>query len=114
MKVFVSSTCYDLIDLRAELRGDLRDLGAEAYFSDCKESDFVSSGEPSQNSIETCLENLRRCDVVVFILSQRYGPPLPGEYAPKSATHIEYAAAKASGKRIHFYVRDRLMAEYTL
>jgi hypothetical protein len=113
MKVFVSSTCYDLLDLRAELHEDLRDLGVETLFSDLKESDFETKGDPIINSIETCLENLRGSDVVVVILSQRYGPMLKRGYGDVSATHLEYREAKKNGKRVLFYIRDRLVADWT-
>jgi hypothetical protein len=69
MKVFVCSTCYDVVNLRAELHEDLRDLGVEALFSDLKESDFVVPADPDINSIEACLVNLRQPDVMIVILS---------------------------------------------
>jgi hypothetical protein len=78
MKIFVSSPCYDLIDLRAELHEDLNDLGVEAIFSDIKESGFEVVADPATNSIETCLVNVRNSDRVAIILSQRYGPLLGG------------------------------------
>lgn len=114
MKVFVSSTCHDLIDLRAELREELRDLGVQAYFSDQPDSDFEVSGAPGADSIEVCLANLRACDVVVVVLSQRYGGPLGDRYGNLSATHCEYREARKQSKRIYFYVRDRLEAEFAV
>jgi hypothetical protein len=112
MKVFVSSTCHDLVDLRAELYEDLRELGVESLFSDLKESDFVVSTEPGVNSIEACLVNLRQSDVVIVILSQRYGPKLGDAFGNFSATHCEYIEARRAEKPIHFYVRDRLDADF--
>jgi hypothetical protein len=113
MKVFVSSTCYDLVDLRAELHEDLRDLGAEALFSDLKESDFVVPADPDINSIEACLVNLRQSDVVIVILSQRYGPKLGAAFGDLSATHCEYNEARNLKKPVHFYVRDRLDGDFS-
>src|SRR5262245_46819488 len=113
MRVFVSSTCYDLIDLRAELHEDLQDLGIDSLFSDIKESDFHTPGDAIGNSIETCLANLRSSDVVVVVLSQRYGPSLGERYNNVSATHLEYREAQKHKKRILFYVRDRLVADLT-
>jgi len=113
MKVFVSSTCHDLIDMRAELHEDLRDLGVEALFSDLKESDFVVPAEPDINSIEACLVNLRQSDVVIVILSQRYGPKLGACFADLSATHCEYNEARKQKKPVYFYVRDKLDADFS-
>lgn len=110
-KVFVSSTCYDLIDLRAELEVFLRKQGYSPVFSDSATSDFQVL--PDRDSIETCLMNVRACDVFVMILSQRYGPSLGGTgYDDISATHLEYRTAKEQEKDIFVYIRDRLLNDY--
>jgi hypothetical protein len=49
---------------------------------------------------------------VIFILSQRYGRPLP-TYDNKSATHTEYAVALKHKKPYQFYIRDQLVADWT-
>src|SRR4051812_10143827 len=108
MKVFISSTCYDLMDLRAELLADLRELGVEVLLSDHKDSDFVVPSGPDVNSIEACLVNVRASYVVVLILSQRYGPNLGPLFGDVSATHAEYNEARKLNKPIYCYVRDRL------
>src|SRR5690349_6858403 len=98
MRVFVSSTCFDLVDLRDELHEELKQLNVEARFSDLADSDFVLSSTPSENSIETCLANVRDSDLVVVILSQRYGPLLRGRYGDVSATRLEYDEARRHQK----------------
>lgn len=65
-----------------------------------------------RDSIATCLANARAADAVIIVLSQRYGRPIGGEYGDYSATHLEYREACAHGRRVFFYVRDRLDAEY--
>lgn len=111
--VFISSTCYDLIDLRAELDSQLRGLGLTPVMSDRPSSEFEVS--PSANSIESCLANVRRADVVLVVLSQRYGPSLAcAGFEDVSATHLEYREAVQAGKPVHVYVRDRLEADYNL
>jgi hypothetical protein len=112
MKVFVSSTCYDLIDVRTELYEDLRDLGVSPMFSELKESEFRASTQAEVNSIETCLENVRSADEIIVILSQRYGRPIPA-YGDKSATHVEYLEAINQKKPIRFFIRDRLIADWS-
>jgi len=79
--------------------------------SDQNNSEFVTL--PNQNSIETCLVNLRACDTVIFVLSKRYGGSLgKAGFTDVSATHLEYLEAKKHGKRILFFVRDRLLADF--
>lgn len=113
MKVFVSSACYDLVDLRAELFEELRELGVEPHFSDIKESGFVVPSEPTVNSVEACLADLRECELVIFILSQRYGPALKGQFGDKSATQCEYDEAKRLKMRSLFYVRTDLWGDFS-
>jgi hypothetical protein len=111
VRVFISSTCYDLIDLRAELEVFFREAGVTPIMSDSLTSEFQTS--PNRNSIETCLTNLRSCDAFLIILSNRYGPSLKiAEYGDFSATHLEYLEAVKGGKAIYMYVRDRLEADY--
>ncbi len=113
MRVFVSSTVFDLIDVRAELAKHLRDMGVAPVLSDDKLSDFRV--QPDANSIETCLTNVASCDEVVVILDRRYGPCL-GTFGfdDVSATHLEYRRAVKRRIPIHFFVRDRLDADYTV
>ena len=109
-KVFVSSTAYDLVDLRPEVYHHLLGLGMEPYLSDISESEFRQ--DPTANSIESCLINLRSSDFVLVILSQRYGPVLDAFGYDVSATHLEFLEADALNIKVLFYVRDRLMAEF--
>ncbi len=111
--VFVSSTCYDLMDLRAEVEACLRDLGLIPVMSDRPTSEFEVGGY--QGSITTCIENVKKCPTFVCVLSHRYGPSLgKAGFDNISATHLEYRAAIESKRRILFYARDRLLAEHQL
>ena len=110
-RIFVSSTVYDLLDLRAELANHIKELGCEAVMSDRLESSF--SVLPDESSIHSCLANIDASDVLVCVLSQRYGPRLGNcGFDDISATHLEFRHAVALGKRVLFYVRDRLAGEY--
>jgi hypothetical protein len=112
-RVFVSSTVYDLIDIRAEVEALLRDFGLTPVMSDSRDDGFDSTIQ--SNSIDTCLVNLRSCEKVILILSQRYGPSLGKHgFTDHSATHLEYLEAKRLGIPVYFYVRDQLMAEFSI
>jgi hypothetical protein len=113
MRVFISSTVYDLLDARAELAAILSALGMSPVLSDDKLSDFAVQSDA--NSIHTCLVNVATSDIVLVVLDQRYGPKL-GAYGfdDVSATHLEYRHAKEHKKRIYFFVRDRLEADYAI
>ena len=109
--VFVSSTCYDLIDLRAEVCARLLAAHLRPIMSDQPATEFETPG--TQNSIQTCLDNIQTCQSFVMILSQRYGPRLKHfGFDDVSATHLEYRLAISLRMPILVYIRDRLMAEY--
>jgi hypothetical protein len=111
MRVFICSTCYDLIDTRAELEAFLREAGVEPVLSDSLDSEFQVL--PDRNSIETCLANVRNCDQFIMILSNRYGPSLKkAGFEDISATHLEYQTAIKQQMPVHVFVRDRLEGDY--
>ena len=111
MRIFVSSTVFDLIDVRAEIAVQLKSMGIVPVMSDDKLSDFQV--QPHVDSIETCLVNLASCDEVVLILDRRYGPKLGNAgFDDISATHPEYRRAKVLGKPVHVFVRDRTEADH--
>jgi hypothetical protein len=113
LNVFVSSTCYDLIDLRAELARFLTENGCVARLSEDSSSAF--SVDPTDDSIASCLANVEAADAVVCIIDRRYGGTLKsGTYAGRSATHaeIEHARALSPPKPVFFFVRQRSFLEY--
>ena len=115
MKIFVSSTIYDLIDIRSEIYELLKASGLNPSMSDRGDSDFTQI--PTSNSIDTCLVNLRSSDYCIVILSQRYGASLSDalpQYGDVSATHLEYNTAIEENLNVLFYVRDRLHSEFDL
>jgi hypothetical protein len=111
MKAFISSTVFDLLDVRSVIERTLTEAGVDTLLSDSTTSRFDTT--PAANSIETCLVNVRSSDAFVCILDQRYGPSLKSAgYPDISATHLEYRCAIEKGLPIHFFVRDRLEADY--
>jgi hypothetical protein len=112
-RIFISSTCSDLIDLRAVLERSLREAALTPVLSDRPTSEFANPGDRS--AIETCMVNLRQCERCVTVLSRRYGAPMPdAPYGGLSATHLEYREARRAEIPVLFYVRDRLQAEFEL
>ena len=106
MRVFISSTCYGLIDLRAELETLFRQADVTSILSDSLTSEFQIL--PDRNSVETCLANVRTCDACVIILSNRYGPSLLNVgFDDVSATHLEYRGAVHREIPTGMYARDR-------
>lgn len=109
-RVFVSSTCYDLVDLRSEVEVHLREMGFAPVLSESATSHFEVM--PDEDSIRSCLVNVEKSDVFICILSQRYGTPLGPAFENVSATHLEYRKAIETSRPTFFYVRDRLGGEF--
>ena len=69
LKVFVSSTCYDLNIVRAELREFLINLGHEPIMSDFNDVLF----DPRLHTHESCVQEIANADAVILIIGSRYG-----------------------------------------
>src|ERR1043165_7251317 len=107
-RVFVSSTCHDLIDARAELEATIRDLGLLPVLSDRPTSEFEVN--PTIDSISSCVANVNSADFVIVLIDRRYGPPMKeGPHQGMSATHIEVRRAVEAKKHIYYFVRDRFL-----
>jgi hypothetical protein len=68
--VFLSSTCYDLVDFRAELAAYPQANGFRTVLSDDPRSAFYI--DPADDSIASCLNNVEAADVVVCVIDRRY------------------------------------------
>jgi len=110
--VFISSTCYDLVDCRAGLSSHLQSLGFRVLLSDQPELfDVPKSG----HSIDSCLHNVENSDIVICLIDQRYGQPLDKYGHPgKSATQVEIEHAKKRNKIIRYFIRKQAFAEHSL
>lgn len=69
LRVFVSSTCYDLGIVRSELRPFITSLGYEPVMSDY--SDILY--DPRSHTHESCIKEVPNCDMVVLIIGPRFG-----------------------------------------
>lgn len=111
LRVFISSTCYDLLDLRAELRHYLEDNGFSVSLSEDAYSPFLV--DPTADSIASCLNNVESSDVVVCIIDSRYGTPVrTKDVYDKSATHAEVEKARERGRPIFFFMREQAWVDY--
>jgi hypothetical protein len=122
--VFISSTCYDLVDLRYELYSVMTDWGLSPILSDIGASYFEYN---NVDSISTCLQNVDRSEMFVSVLSQRYSTPLKkftpdNDYGWLSAFHVELCRAmeirhqqkklEVSPLPVIIFVRDVLNRAY--
>jgi Domain of unknown function (DUF4062) len=69
LRVFISSTCYDLDIIRGELRPFISSMGFEPVMSDY--SDVLY--DPRSHTHDSCIKELPGCDIVVLIIGSRFG-----------------------------------------
>lgn len=69
LKVFVSSTCNDLVIVREQLRIFLENSGYIPIMSEYGDVLF----DPSGHTHENCVEEITNADVVILIIGPRYG-----------------------------------------
>lgn len=101
--VFVSSTCYDL----KQVREDLKDFFEDNYGFQTILSEFDSFPvDPCKGTFENCIENVdKAADIFVLIIGNRYGYVMENG---KSITNLEYLHAKAKGIPIYVFVNKQL------
>ncbi|MGV7240640.1 DUF4062 domain-containing protein [Caballeronia sp. M23-90] len=84
LKIFVSSTCYDLQAVRGQLRAVLTSIGYEPVMSD--HSDVIY--DPRAHTHASCLREVQNCDMLVLLLGSRFG----GTIVPKALEAIDLTA----------------------
>jgi hypothetical protein len=106
MTIFLSSTCYDLTDLRAEVEKFLTDKGHTLMLSD-RSSFHVDLGKHRH---DVCIDNVGKCDFFVLVIDSRYGAEY---YKDKSIsiTWAEFREAMRTGRQAIALVRREVFNE---
>lgn len=90
LKIFVSSTCYDLSIVRSQLRSFLIEMGYEPVMSDY--SDILY--DPRSHTHENCLKEVMNCDMAILIIGSRFG----GKAIPKAIELVDIDTLKTLSK----------------
>ena len=89
-KIFVSSTCYDLSVLRAELRNFILSLGHEPVMSEYADILF----DPRTHTHTSCVNEVSNCDIMVVIIGSRFG----GTSVPQALDQINLTTLQEISK----------------
>lgn len=103
--VFISSTCYDLRQLRANLREFFQDgLGYDVLLSEYDSFPL----DPQLSAVENCLRVVdERADVFVLVIGQRYGWV---DKSGRSVTNMEFLRAQAKQIPIYVFVDKQILS----
>lgn len=101
--VFVSSTCYDLKQIRADIKNFFENTyGFEAILSEFNHFPI----DPTIGTFENCLINVDNyADFFILIIGDRYGYVTD---EGKSITNLEYLHAKAKGIPVFVFINKSL------
>lgn len=69
LRIFVSSTCYDLSILRAQLRLFIESMGYVPIMSDYEDILY----DPRIHIHTSCLDEINNCDILILIIGSRFG-----------------------------------------
>lgn len=107
--VFLSSTCYDLSEIRDALGSFISSFGFQPCLSD-KGDVFY---HPDLHTHESCLNEVRNCQLFILVIGGRFG----GSYIydeSKSIVNAEYSAAKELGIPVFTFVRKNVFDNHHL
>lgn len=100
---FVSSTCFDLGQVRADLKHFLESVGLDPILSDFNSFPI----NPSYDTVKNCRETVKnRADIFILIVGGRYGSITDNG---KSVTNLEYIEAKAKNIPIYIFVAKNII-----
>lgn len=86
LKVFVSSTCYDLSIVRSQLRSFLISLGHDPIMSEYNDVLF----DPRSHTHDNCAQEIKNADAVILIIGSRFG----GTAIPKVVSALDLEGLK--------------------
>lgn len=107
VNVFVSSTCYDLSQVRMDMSDFISNLGHQPFLSEF--DNFPVN--PNEQTITNCISNVKNeADIFILIIGNRYGSVLE---TGKSITNLEFLTAKNKNIPIYIFIDKKVLNALT-
>ncbi len=106
-RVFVSSTCYDLADVRDMLVSFIEAFGFQPALSERGDVFY----HPDLHTHDACLNEVSNCQLFVLIIGGRFGGTYVAD-AAKSIVNAEYAAAKEGDIPVFTFVKREVLEDH--
>lgn len=104
VNVFVSSTCYDLNQIRSNMSDFILSIGHQPFLSEF--DDFPIN--PNNQTVENCINNVKdEADIFVLIIGNRYGSV---SQTGQSITNLEFLTAKHKNIPIYAFIDKKVLA----
>lgn len=91
LKVFISSTCYDLGVIRSQLKSFIEKMGYDPILSEYNDVFY----NPDDHTHESCVKDITNADMVVLIIGSRYG----GQGIPSLKSHVDFGALSVASAK---------------
>ncbi len=108
-KVFISSTCYDLGEVRDSLYSFIKSLYYEPIVSE-KGDIFY---HPDFHTHESCINEVENCDLFILIIGGRHGGSYISDIT-KSIVNAEYEAAKKLDRPVFTFIKQSVYDDHKL
>lgn len=108
-RVFVSSTCYDLGEIRDSLVSFINSYSYEPVLSERGDIFY----HPDLHTHESCIQEIENCQLFLLIIGGRFG----GEYVAdrkKSIVNAEYQASRQSDIPVFCFVKKEVLEDHRL
>lgn len=101
--IFVSSTCYDLSQIRTDIHDFIHNNGHTPILSELNNFPF----NPFKKAVDSCIDVVMNdADIFVLIIGNRYGAQIE---TGKSITNIEFLTAKQKGIPIYIFIDKKII-----
>ncbi|MCI8364194.1 MAG: DUF4062 domain-containing protein [Eubacterium sp.] len=131
LKVFISSTCYDLDNMRDGLRDFIYNIGYEPVMSEYGDVLY----DPRIHTHTSCIEEVKNCDMLVLLIGGRFGGNAISEAVSivdfekvkekvkagtvidgerLSITHLEVLKAIEYGIPVYTFIKDDVLSDHKL
>lgn len=91
LKIFVSSTCYDLGIIRSQLKSFIENMGYDAVLSEYNDIFY----DPKDHTHESCVKEVTNADLVILIIGSRFG----GKGIPNLQSLIDFKTLSTSSMK---------------
>ena len=105
-RVFISSTYYDLKNVRADLERYIKDRGFDPVLNERGQIPYGNE----EKLEEYCYREIENCDILVSIIGGRHGSSSTQD--PYSISQKELKTAIDLGRPVYIFVEKSVLAEY--
>lgn len=107
-RVFISSTHYDLKNIRSDIERFISDQGYESVLSEKGQIPYSTE----ENLEEYCYREIEKCDIVLSVIGGRFGSESKGTNDDYSISNKELDTAFKLNKQVYIFIEKSVLSEF--